>query len=184
MQQIAKKQFFPPRAFVVETTKLLFPSKPFTSYEFSILTQYTPFLSPFSKRPQSLRKLGSPAVLIQTIKCSVNHLIKKSLPSVISSHQIDFHLFTSSSMIFLNFQSLSLSQEIPVELIFCSSLFKQTVYESVKTLLATRPQGMAGSSGFNVTFFQNALRVGLISLFNLIGSQSFNFSTGKYFPLS
>merc|ERR1712000_665089 len=67
-----KNEFFPPNQLVVLITIHFFPLKSFTKKLFSIenVTD-SPFVNVVCvMRPYSFLKRGSPAVLIQTIKCS------------------------------------------------------------------------------------------------------------------
>jgi hypothetical protein len=66
----AKKVFLPPSELLVERKNVFDPPNVDTTNSFYTLKMYSPASSPFDILPQSFLKLGSPADLIQTMKCS------------------------------------------------------------------------------------------------------------------
>lgn len=80
----------------------------------------------------------------------------------------------------MNLCSLSLGHAISLFIIVISALFRDNLNESVKTLLAIKPQGLAGASGSKSCPPQ--LFLASKCLFYVIGEQSDKSSKSTSFP--
>ena len=158
----------------------MFPLYSDISYLLSMFMMYSPGISPSSIFPHVFRKLGNPASLIQTIKCSF------SISSHCTSCQV---LFRGGFYMFLNLYILSFDQAMFCQfmLTILAVLLKSLRYSvqlSLKKLRAINPQGMAGQlplSNFPLTL----LMFSPMSLTFRIGSQSeVKLGISRYAPVS